>query len=83
MHLLDDRRPPVPLMPRLIARPLAASYLGIGTSKFDELVRAGRLPRPKKIDARRLWDVRELDAVVDDLPTDGGEPAQNPWDHQP
>lgn len=82
MHLPDARRPPLPLMPRLIARPLAATYLGIGTSKFDEMVRAGRLPRPKKIDARRLWDVRELDAAVDDLPVDG-EPAQNPWDHQP
>lgn len=82
MHLLDARRPPLPLMPRLVARAMAASYVGIGVTKFDELVKAGRLPRPKKIDARRLWDVRELDAAVDDLPVDG-EPAQNPWDCEP
>lgn len=73
---------PVSLAPRLIRRIYAAEYVGTSPTKFDELVRDGRMPRPKRIDGRVVWDVRELDAAVDDLPTDG-EPASNPWDTMP
>jgi excisionase family DNA binding protein len=55
----------------------AAAYIGISASKFSELVADGRMPHPKCIDGRRIWDVRELDQHFDDLP---GQPIANPWD---
>lgn len=73
---------PASLAPRLVRRIAAAAYIGTSATKFDELVRDGRMPRPKRIDGRVVWDVRELDAAVDDLPTDG-EVAVNPWDTMP
>ena len=60
---------PPTLAPRLIGREAAAAYLGISPGLFDVLVKAGRLPPPKKLGERRLlWDVRELDAAVDCWP---------------
>lgn len=67
---------PATLAPRLIAREAAAAYLQIGTTKFDELVRDGRMPRPRCIDARRLWDIRLLDSAIDNLPIDGDIDAE-------
>jgi len=49
-------------------------YLGISASKFDELVRDGRMPSPKRIDGRRIWDVHQLDLAFDALPV---EPAMS------
>ena len=40
----------------------AANYLGMGRSKFLELVGEGRLPKPKVIDGMRIWDRRALGA---------------------
>jgi predicted DNA-binding transcriptional regulator AlpA len=53
---------------RGLSRVEAAAYVGISPSKFDELVADGRMPGARRIDARRLWDVRELDLYWDDLP---------------
>lgn len=61
---------PDTLQPRCINRDAAAGYVGVGTTKFDELVRDGRMPRPKVIDGRKVWDVRALNAAVDALPDD-------------
>jgi predicted DNA-binding transcriptional regulator AlpA len=71
---------PANLPPRQIAREAAAAYVGISPTKFDELVKDGRMPRPRKVDARRLWDVRLLDISVDQLPIDGEISNDNPWD---
>ena len=70
---------PATLAPRLIGREAAAAYLQIGRTKFDELVKDGRMPRPKCIDGRRLWDVRAIDIAVDELPS-YEETIHNPWD---
>jgi hypothetical protein len=45
----------------------AAAYVGISPTKFDQLVVAGRLPKAKQIDGRKVWDVRELDPAFDEL----------------
>jgi len=38
------------------------------------------MPKPKKIDARRLFDIRALDLAFDDLPSeDSAHPEDNPW----
>ena len=33
-------------------------YVGVSPGKFDELVRDGRMPPPKRI-GRKVWDVRD------------------------
>jgi hypothetical protein len=53
-------------------------YIGISPSKFDELVEEGRMPRPVKIDTRKLWDIRRLDLAFDALP--GEDSAPNSWE---
>lgn len=59
----------------------AALYIGIGATKFLELVKAGRMPRPRLIGTRRVWDVDDLDAAFKDLPREGdaGDGEPNPW----
>lgn len=59
------------LSPRLVGRADAAYYVGVGTTLFDDLVRQGMMPRPKAIGSRRLWDLRELDKAIDELPEAG------------
>ena len=57
----------------------SAAYVGIGPSKFDEMVSDGRMPPPRRIDGRKVWDVRELDSCFDSLPHE--EVASgNSWD---
>lgn len=58
------------LSPKAICRRSAAEYAGISASKFDELVREGRMPPPRKIDRRRVWLVSELDRAIYELPAD-------------
>jgi predicted DNA-binding transcriptional regulator AlpA len=59
---------PPSLAPRLIGREAAAAYVNVSPTTFDEMVRDGRMPRPKRLGGRRkAWDVRALDAAVDHL----------------
>ena len=59
---------PPTLAPRLISRDAAAAYVNVSPTKFDEMVRDGRMPRPKRLGGRRkAWDVRALDTAVDGL----------------
>ncbi|MCK8779118.1 hypothetical protein M0654_03875 [Rhizobium sp. NTR19] len=57
--------------PRGMSREEAARYVGVGTSKFAELVADGRMPKPKRIDGRVIWDRIALDAAFSDLPDEG------------
>ena len=72
---------PPTLAPRLISREAAAAYVGVGTSKFDEMVVDGRMPRPRCIDRRKVWDTRLIDAQIDELPIDRADAtnADNGW----
>lgn len=58
--------------PRGLSRVEAAAYVGIGATKFDELVGDGRMPKPKKIDGRRVWDRHQLDFAFAALPDEAG-----------
>lgn len=69
---------PPTLAPRGLQREAAAGYIGVSASKFDELVADGRMPHPKRIDGRKVWDRSALDTAFEALPDDG-EPA-NDWD---
>lgn len=68
---------PIPCAPRGLKREEAARYVGISASKFDEMVKDGRMPIPKEIDACRVWDRLALDAAFEALPD---REAANPWD---
>lgn len=68
------------LEPRGLSREQAAAYLGIGPTLFDDMVADGRMPLPKEIGARRVWDRRALDEAFDQLPAAGTvapKPAAN------
>lgn len=55
------------ILPRGLSREQAASYVGIGTTLFDQMVASGKLPKPARINSRVLWDRKKLDAALDDL----------------
>lgn len=74
---------PASLPPRGLSREEAAAYVGVGVTKFDAMVTDGRMPHPKKIDGRRVWDRHRLDSAFAALPTEGGddnEGADDVWD---
>lgn len=58
----------------------AAIYIGLSASKFAQLVKDGRMPRPRLIDSRRIWDIDDIDAAFRALPIEGEqEKDDNPW----
>lgn len=61
-----------PIPRRGLSREEAAMYVGIGATKFDELVDDGRMPKPKRVDGRKVWDVRKLDMAFEALPDEDG-----------
>ena len=69
-----------PIPRRGLSRDEAAMYIGISASKFDELVRDGRMPRPKRIDGRKVWDVHDLDVAFDALPSENQQSQGSSWD---
>lgn len=61
------KQDPFSYPPRGLSREEAARYVGVGTSKFDQLVHDGRMPRGKRIDGRIVWDRIQLDVAFTDL----------------
>jgi predicted DNA-binding transcriptional regulator AlpA len=57
------RPDPIAYPPRGMSRDEAARYIGAGNTKFDEMVADGRMPRPKRVDGRVIWDKGPLDEV--------------------
>jgi hypothetical protein len=52
-------------------------YIGTSASMFDAMVKDGRMPQPKLINSKPVWDRFALDAAFEALPDrDHG----NPWD---
>jgi predicted DNA-binding transcriptional regulator AlpA len=64
------RSDPIAYPPRGMSRDEAARYVGVGVTKFDEMVADRRMPRPKRVDGRVIWDRLQLDAAFTDLPDD-------------
>ena len=70
---------PASLPPRGLNRVEAAAYVGVSPTLFDEMVRDRRMPKPKRANARAIWDRLSLDHAFVALP--GGEEAEeNPFD---
>ncbi|WP_286158956.1 hypothetical protein [Methylobacterium sp. Leaf456] len=48
---------------------------------YDEMVRDGRMPQPKVVNTRILWDRRKIEAFFAALPERGINPAeQDGWE---
>lgn len=75
---MTTRADPIAYPPRGMSRDEASRYIGVGTTKFDEMVADGRMPKPKKIDGRVIWDRLRVEAAFTDLPD--VENAANPLD---
>ncbi len=61
---------------RGLRRDEAATYVGLGPSMFDKMVKAGKLPMPTKWGASSVWDMRQLDRMAfgDPLPNANDNP---------
>ena len=71
--LADNTR----FLPRGLRREDAAFYIGVSPATFDEMVKDGRMPQPKRVGKRTIWDRRQLDASFEDLPDRNDD---NDWD---
>jgi predicted DNA-binding transcriptional regulator AlpA len=67
----------LPAWPRGLHREQAAAYIGVGTTLFDAMVKDGRMPQPKRINARTVWDRLALDSSFEKLDC---EESRNGWE---
>jgi predicted DNA-binding transcriptional regulator AlpA len=83
--LADNRAPrrqrrnvlPPSLAPRGLSRVETAQYVGVSPTKFDEMVADRRMPKPKRIDGRVVWDRLAIDRAFEGLPDDNV--GDDPW----
>ena len=71
------------LCPRGLSREQAAAYVGVGATKFNQLVEDGRMPPPKHVDGRVIWDRYQLDQAFEALDADDGDDmakAKQAWE---
>lgn len=68
---------PPGLAPRGLSREEAATYIGVSPGKLDQMVADGRMPAPKRIDGRRVWDRLALDRAFAALPDEAGQAGEH------
>ena len=77
---MTERHNILPLPPpRGLSREQAAAYIGVGANLFDEMVEDGRMPKPKTINRRNVWDRHELDEAFARLPHKGTRATED-WE---
>jgi len=64
--------------PRGMRVEAAADWIGVGVTKFREMVADGRMPPGKLVDGCRVWDRFRLDEAFDALPDEDGA-AGSDW----
>jgi len=57
----------------------AAAAIGVSASKFRTLVKENRMPSPRRLDGRNIWDVDELRAAFKALPHRGESEMADSW----
>jgi hypothetical protein len=72
-------KPTLNYLPRGLIKKWSAVYVGVGSTLFDEMVDDGRMPQPRIINSKEVWDTQELDFAFDDLPRKS-EQTKNSWD---
>ena len=63
----------LPDWPRMLTKPLAASYCGLARTDFDRAVAAGQLPEATRLCGQEVWCRFALDQALDRL-TGAGVP---------
>ncbi len=56
------------IQPRGLSLVHAAQYIGVGPTLFLALMKVGRMPQPKLIGPRLVWDRQAIDVAFDALP---------------
>jgi predicted DNA-binding transcriptional regulator AlpA len=81
MGKLTTRREVMPFLPVVfgLGEPEAAAAIGISVSKFRTLVNGKRMPSPRRLDGRNIWDVDELRAAFKALPHSDEEEMPDTW----
>jgi len=67
-----------PIPRRGLSRDEAAMYCGVSATLFDRMVQDGRMPGPRRIDGRKVWDIRSIDVAFDRLPVE--DSGGNGWE---
>jgi hypothetical protein len=57
----------------------AAAAIGISATKFRALVEEKRMPSPRRLDGRKIWDVDELRAAFKALPHAHEDEKADSW----
>jgi hypothetical protein len=81
MGQLTTRRGVMPFLPIVfgLGELEAATAIGISASKFRTLVSERRMPSPRRLDGRKIWDVDELRAAFKALPHEDESEKGNSW----
>lgn len=72
---------PPGVMPLGLSRSEAACLVGVSTTMYDAMVKDGRMPKPKRIGARTIWDRHSVERAFRELPGDEADAAaeNDPW----
>jgi predicted DNA-binding transcriptional regulator AlpA len=62
------RSDPISYPPRGLSREEAARYVGVSPRLFDEMIADRRMPKPRQVNSRTIWDRAELDIAFSELP---------------
>lgn len=76
-----DHLPPG-IVPFAVCREAAAALIGVSAAFFDRLVKDGRMPQPREVESRVLWDSEEVRVAWRSLPRRGQRSTANPWDEK-
>ena len=68
---------PLSCPPCGLSRVQSATFICVGTTLFDEMVTDGRMPKPKRINGKTVWDRLAIQEAFVALPSDDDA---NPWD---
>jgi hypothetical protein len=81
MGRLTTRREIMPFLPIVfgLGESEAAAAIGISASKFRMLVVDKRMPSPRRLDGRNIWDVDELRAAFKAIPHEDESKKGNSW----
>ncbi len=81
MGKLTARREVMSFLPVVfgLAEIEAAAAIGISVSKFRASVSDKRMPSPRRLDGRNIWDVDELRAAFKALPHAGETEKPDSW----
>lgn len=75
---MTDRKRRQDILPRTLPplglwREVAAAFIDVSPTKFDQMVADGRMPKPRHIGARRVWERIKIERAFAALPSEDEE----------